>query len=64
MGTIKELPHEVKKPILWLFGVKIEEYGTTFSDIDALVNNVKEKLHDQFVDKVGELKLDELPLAA
>lgn len=64
LGTIKELPDEVKKPILWLFGVKIEEDGTTFSDIDALVNNVKEKLQDEFDDKVGELKLDELQIAA
>lgn len=38
--------------------------GFDDSDTQPLINNVKEKLQDEFNDKVGELTLDELHIAA
>lgn len=38
--------------------------GFDDSDTQSLINNVKEKLQDEFDDRVGELKLDELQIAA
>ncbi len=64
LANIEGLPDETKKSIMWLFGVNFNEDGTTTSDTDTLINNVKEKLQDDFYDKVGELTLDELHIAA
>ena len=61
---ITDLPDEVEKSILCLFGVQTTEDGSTSSDIDILINNVKSKLQDKFHDKVGELTLDELQIAS
>lgn len=38
--------------------------GFDDSDTQSLINNIKEKLQDEFDDRVGELKLDELQIAA
>lgn len=64
LANIERLPDETKKSIMWLFGINFEEDGTTSSDTDTLINNVKEKLKDDFDSKVGELTLDELQIAA
>lgn len=64
LENIEGLPEETKKSIMWLFGINFNEDGTTTSDTDTLVNNVKEKLQDDFDDKVGELTLEELQIAA
>jgi hypothetical protein len=39
------------------------KFGFNDTDTLPLINNVKEKLQDEFVDKVGELKIDELKIA-
>lgn len=64
LANIERLPDETKKSIMWLFGINFEEDGTTSSDTDTLINNVKEKLQDDFDDKVGELTLEELHIVA
>lgn len=51
--VLKEDPIELKARL-----------GFDDSDIQPLINNVKEKLQDDFDDKVGELTLDELKIAA
>lgn len=38
--------------------------GFDDSDTQPLINNIKEKLQDEFADRVGELKIDELQIAA
>lgn len=40
------------------------KFGFNDTDTLPLINNVKEKLQDEFVDRIGELKIDELKIAA
>lgn len=40
------------------------KFGFDDTDTLPLINNVKEKLQDEFVDRIGELKIDELKIAA
>lgn len=40
------------------------KFGFDDTDTLPLINNVTEKLQDEFVDRVGELKIDELQIAA
>lgn len=51
--VLKEDPIELKTRL-----------GFDDSDTQPLINNVKEKLQDEFADKVGELTLEELKIAA
>lgn len=64
LSNIENFPDDSKKSIMWLFGIEINEDNSTTSDIDNLINNVKNKLQDNFDEKIGELKLDELQIAA
>lgn len=65
LDSIKELPPETKKSILLLFGIQTNDDGTTTSDVDTMVENVKKKLKGtEFDDKVGELSLGDLKIAA
>lgn len=38
------------------------KFGFNDTDTLPLINNVKEKLQDEFVDRIGELKIDELKI--
>ena len=40
------------------------KFGFDDTDTLPLINNVKAKLQDEFADRVGELKIDELQIAA
>lgn len=40
------------------------KFGFDDTDTLPLINNVKEKLQDEFVDRIGEFKIDELQIAA
>ena len=65
LNSIENLPPETKKSILLLFGIQTNDDGTTTSDVDTMVENVKKKLKGtEFDDKVGELSLGDLKIAA
>lgn len=64
LSLIENLDPEVKKSILLLFGIETNEDGTTTSDINAMWNNVKDKLQDEFDNKVGDLTFGDLKIAA
>lgn len=65
LNSIESLPPETKKSILLLFGIQTNDDGTTTSDVDTMVENVKKKLKGtEFDDKVGELSLGDLKIAA
>ena len=65
LNSIENLPPETKKSILLLFGIQTNDDGTTTSDVDTMVENVKKKLKGtEFDDKVGELNLGDLKIAA
>lgn len=63
LPLIENLDPEVKKSILLLFGIETNDDGTTTSDTDTMINNVKDKLQDKFDDKVGELTMGDLEIA-
>lgn len=58
LTVIKDLPEESQKAIKLLFGIKTDENGETSSDVDTMINNVKEKFGEEF--NVGKLQLSEL----
>lgn len=64
LDQIKELAPETQKVIKLIFGIQTEDDGSTSSSVDTMVNNVKEKLKDEFDDKVGELSLEDLDIAS
>lgn len=65
LNSIENLPPETKKSILLLFGIQTNDDGTTTSDVDTMIENVKKKLKGtEFDDKVGELSLGDLKIAA
>lgn len=64
LDQIKELAPETQKVIKFIFGIQTEDDGSTSSSVDTMVNNVKEKLKDEFDDKVGELSLEDLDIAS
>ena len=64
LSNIENLPPESKKSVLLLFGIQTNDDGTTTSNIDTKINNVKEKLKDEFDNKVGELTLEDLDIAS
>ena len=64
LDEISTLDPDTQKAIKLIFGISTDEYGTTTSSVDTMVNNVKSKLKDEFDDKVGELSLDDLQVAS
>lgn len=64
LTLIGSLPDETQKAIKLLFGIQTNEDGTTTSDTDTMINNVKDKLSDEFDGKVGELSLGDLKIAS
>ncbi len=64
LSKIDHLSSEQQRSIMFLFGLQTDENGTLSSDIDILVNNVQNKLQDEFDENVGKLTLDELQIAA
>lgn len=65
LNSIENLPPETKKSILLLFGIQTNDDGTTTSDVDTMVENVKKKLKGtEFDDKVRDLSLGDLKIAA
>lgn len=65
LDSIEDLPPETKKSVLLLFGIQTNDDGTTTSDTDAIVENVKNKLKGtEFDDMVGKLDSYELEIAA
>lgn len=64
LDQIKELAPETQKVIKLIFGIQTEDDSSTSSSVDTMVNNVKEKLKDEFDDKVGELSLEDLDIAS
>ena len=68
VGDITEQVSSYINTIATAIGENPEELkirlGFDDSDTQPLINNVKSKLQDEFDDKVGELKLDELQIAA
>ena len=64
LTLIGSLPDETQKAIKLLFGIQTNEDGTTTSDTDTMINNVKDKLSDEFDSKVGELSLGDLKIAS
>ena len=64
LDEISTLDPDTQKAIKLIFGISTDEDGTTTSSVDTMVNNVKNKLKDEFDDKVGELSLDDLQVAS
>lgn len=63
LTTIQNLDPETQKAIKLLFGISTDDDGNIASDVDAMVNNVGNKIQDKFKDKVGSLTLDDLKIA-
>ena len=53
-----------KNTVKLMVNAQIGDDDATFQNIDTMINNVKNKLQDEFDDKVGELSLTELQIAA
>lgn len=64
LTTIESLDPVTQKAIKLLFGISTDDDGNETSDVDTMINNVKSKLQDQFDDKIGELSLGDLKIAA
>ena len=62
LSLIDTLPDETQKAIKLLFGITTNDDGTTSSDVDTMVANVKEKFKGKFEKEIGQLKLDELEI--
>ena len=62
LSLIDTLPDETQKAIKLLFGITTNDDGTTFSDVDIMVKNVKDKFKGKFDKEIGQLKLDELEI--
>ena len=64
LSAIDGLPEETQKAIKLLFGITTNDDGTTSSDVDTMVKNVKDKFKGKFDKEIGQLKLDELEILA
>lgn len=64
LSLIDTLPEETQKAIKLLFGITTNDDGTTSSDVDTMVKNVKDKFKGKFDKEIGQLKLDELEILA
>ncbi len=64
LSAIDGLPEETQKAIKLLFGITTNDDGTTSSDVDTMVKNVKDKFKSKFDKEIGQLKLDDLEILA
>ena len=64
LSLIDTLPDETQKAIKLLFGITTNDDGTTSSDVDTMVKNVKDKFKGKFDKEIGQLKFDELEILA